>query len=146
MTVTIGVEEEFHLVDPARRVMADDAEQVLAASAALQLDLHAELQRSEVETATGVCTTPPELRDQLVERRRAAVSAASSFGLAVVGAGTVPARVDLSGHPFAEHRYEHLVSEYAEVGRQQLVCAMQTQVGVEDRELAVAALPVVGAW
>jgi glutamate---cysteine ligase / carboxylate-amine ligase len=146
VTVTIGVEEEFHLIDPVRRVPADGAEQVLAASAALRLDLHAELQRSEVETATSVCTTLPELRDQLVDRRRAAVAAASSQGLAVIGAGTVPAPVDLSGHPFPEHRYEHLVAEYAEVGRQQLVCAMQTQVGVEDRELAVAALPVVGAW
>ena len=39
-----------------------------------------------------------------------------------------------------------MVADYAEVGRQQLVCAMQTQVGVDDRELAVAALPLVGAW
>jgi glutamate---cysteine ligase / carboxylate-amine ligase len=39
-----------------------------------------------------------------------------------------------------------MIAEYAEVGRQQLVCAMQTQVGVDDRELAVAALPLVGAW
>ncbi|HEY6746744.1 MAG TPA: glutamate--cysteine ligase [Mycobacteriales bacterium] len=146
MTVTIGVEEEFHLVDPAQRVLADHAEQVLAASTDLELDLHAELQRSEVETATGVCTTLPELRDQLVERRRAAVAAASALGLAVVAAGTVPAPFDLSGQPFPEHRYEHLVAEYAEVGRQQLVCAMQTQVGVEDREAAVAALPAVQAW
>lgn len=146
MTVTIGVEEEFHLVDPARRVMAEDAEQVLAASTALQLDLHAELQRSEIETATAVCTTLPELREQLVDRRRAAVAAASQLGLAVVGAGTVPARLDLSAHPFPQARYEHLVAEYAEVGRQQLVCAMQTQVGVDDREAAVAALPGVQAW
>jgi carboxylate-amine ligase len=146
VTVTIGVEEEFHLLDPARRVPAEDAERVLAAAAALELDLHPELQRSAVETATSVCTTLPELRAQLVERRRAAVSAASSFGLAVAGAGTVPARLDLDGQAYPEHRYEYLVAEYAEVGRQQLVCAMQTQVGVEDREAAVAALPVVGAW
>ena len=39
-----------------------------------------------------------------------------------------------------------MIAEYAQVGRQQLVCAMQTQVGVDDRELAVAALPLVGAW
>jgi len=73
-------------------------------------------------------------------------AAASRRPHVVVGAGTVPARVDLSGHPFPEHRYEYLVAEYAEVGRQQLVCAMQTQVGVDDREAAVAALPAVQAW
>jgi carboxylate-amine ligase len=145
-TVTVGVEEEFHLVDPARRVPAEDAEKVLAAAVELGLDVHPELQRSAVEVATGVCTTLPELRAQIVDRRRAAVSAASSAGLAVVGAGSVPARLDLGGQPYPEHRYERMIAEYAEVGRQQLVCAMQTQVGVADRELAVAALPLVGAW
>jgi glutamate---cysteine ligase / carboxylate-amine ligase len=146
VTVTIGVEEEFHLLDPVRRVPADDAEQVLAAAGALGLDVHPELQRSEIEVATGVCGTLPELRAELVERRRAAAAAAASAGLAIVGAGTMPARLDLDGQAYPERRYERLVAEYAEVGRQQLVCAMQTQVGVADRELAVAALPVVGAW
>jgi carboxylate-amine ligase len=146
VTVTIGVEEEFHLLDPVRRVAADDAELVLAAAGALGLDVHPELQRSEIEVATAVCGTLPELRAELVERRRAAAAAAASAGLAIVGAGAMPARLDLDGHAYPEHRYERLVAEYAEVGRQQLVCAMQTQVGVADRELAVAALPVVGAW
>ena len=47
---------------------------------------------------------------------------------------------------YPKERYERLVAEYAEVGREQLVCAMQVQVGVADRELAVAALPRVAPW
>jgi carboxylate-amine ligase len=144
--VTLGVEEEFHLVDPDTRAPAEDAEQVLAAAAALGVRVEPELQRSQIEVATTVCTSLPELRAQIVEQRRAAVAAAASAGLAVVGGGSVPARLDLDGQPFPKRRYERLVAEYARVGREQLVCAMQTQVGVADRELAVAALPHVGAW
>jgi carboxylate-amine ligase len=144
--VTIGVEEEFHLLDPASRLPAEDAERVLAAAGALGLDIEAELQRSQIEVATGVCATLPELRDQLADRRRAALAAAGDVGLAVVAAGSVPAPLDLDGQTFPKRRYERMIADYAEVGRQQLVCAMQTQVGVEDRELAVAALPLVGAW
>jgi carboxylate-amine ligase len=146
VTVTVGVEEEFHLVDPRRRVPAEDAERVLAAAAALGLEVEPELQRSQVEVATGVCATLPELRAQMVASRQAAVAAAGQVGLAVIGAGSVPAPLDLDGQPYPKPRYERMIAEYAEVGREQLVCAMQTQVGVEDREQAVAALPLVGAW
>ena len=143
---TFGVEEEFHLVDPERGVPAEDAERVVAAAAALGLEVEPELQRSQVEVATGVCDSLASLRSQVVERRRAAVRAAADAGLAVVAAGSVPAPLDLSGQPYPKRRYERMVADYAEVGRQQLVCAMQTQVGVEDREQAVAALPLVAAW
>ena len=125
---------------------AEDAERVLAAAAALGLEVEPELQRSQVEVATGVCTTLPELRAQMVASRQAAVAAAGQVGLAVIGAGSVPAPLDLDGQPYPKPRYERMIAEYAELGREQLVCAMQTQVGVEDREQAVAALPLVGAW
>ena len=74
--VTIGVEEEFHLVDPLLRVPAQDAERVLAAARGLGLELEAELQRSQIEVATGVCTTLPELRAQIRAQRQAAAAAA----------------------------------------------------------------------
>lgn len=144
--VTLGVEEEFHLVDPGSRRPAEDAEQVLAAAAALGLDLDPELQRSQIEVSTGVCTGLPELREQIAGQRRAAAAAAASAGLAVASAGSLPVPLDLDGQAYPSRRYERIVAEYAELGRQQLVCAMQTQVGVADRELAVAALPRVGAW
>jgi len=82
--VTIGVEEEFHLVDPRRRAPAGDAERVVAVAAASGLEIEPELQRSQVEVATDVCGTLSELRAQLVTQRRAALTAAADAGLAVV--------------------------------------------------------------
>ena len=115
--VTIGVEEEFHLVDPRRRVPAEDAERVLAAAAALGLEIEPELQRSQIEVSTGVCLTLAELRAELVAQRRAAVIAAVDAGLAVVAAGSVPAALDPDAQPYPKRRYERMIAEYAEVGR-----------------------------
>ena len=145
-TVTIGVEEEFHLVDPADNTLTDAAERVLAISDRDGGSVQAELKSSELETATPVCTTLPELRGEVAAQRRELLAAADEAGVGVVASGTLPAPPGGQSRPFPKRRYERLVAEYAEVGREQLVCAMQVQVGVEDRELAVAALPAITPW
>jgi carboxylate-amine ligase len=144
--VTVGVEEEFHLAEPGERGLAPAAERVLEIAAELGRELEPELQSSEVETATPVCRELAELAGQVAERRRGLLAAADRAGVGVVAAGTLPGpAVDgLSAYPKA--RYERLVDEYAEVGREQLVCALQVQVGVADREVAVAALPRLAPW
>ena len=106
MTVTFGVEEEFHLVDPAGRVLAADAEKVVAAAAELGVQVNPELQRSAIEVATSVCGTLAELRAEVADRRRAAVAAAGRVGLAVAGAGTLPAPLDLTGGAYQGPRFE----------------------------------------
>jgi glutamate---cysteine ligase / carboxylate-amine ligase len=144
--VTIGVEEEFHLVDPAVRSLSDSAERVLAIAERIGADVQAELKSSELETATAVCTELPELRDQVAARRRELIAAADEAGVGVVASGTLPAPQGEGSRPYPKQRYERLVAEYAGIGDQQLVCAMQVQVGVEDRDAAAAALPAIAPW
>ena len=145
-TVTVGVEEEFHLAELAERRLAPAAERVLDIAAELGRELAPELQSSEVETATPVCGTLAELAAGVAERRRGLLAAADRAGVGVVAAGTLPGPPVGGQSPYPKRRYERLVAEYAEVGREQLVCAMQVQVGVADRELAVAALARVAPW
>jgi glutamate---cysteine ligase / carboxylate-amine ligase len=144
--VTVGVEEEFHLAEPVQRALAPAAERVLDIAAELGGELAAELQRSEVETATPVCRTLDELAGRLAERRRGLLAAADRAGVGVVAAGTLPGPPAGGQGPYPRQRYEWLFAEYADVARGQLVCALQVQVGVADRELAVAALPRVAPW
>jgi carboxylate-amine ligase len=144
--VTVGVEEEFHLVDPEDRTLSGSADRVLAIAAELGGELNPELQRSAVETATPVCSTLRELHGEIAARRREVLAAADRAGLRVVAAGTLPTPTGDLREAFPRPRYERMVTEYAEVGREQLVCALQVQVGVEDRELAVAALPWLAPW
>src|ERR1044071_9383508 len=86
--LTLGVEEELHVVDLATRELVPRAPEILD-----RLDgahFSAELHRSVVETNTPVSATLDDLRTGVVERRRTAIGIAESLGLGLVAAGTVP--------------------------------------------------------
>lgn len=138
-TVTVGVEEEFHLAEPAERAQAPAAERVLGIAAEQGGELAAELQRSQVETATPVCRTLDELAAQLADRRRGLLAAADRAGVGVVTAGTLPGAVAGGQSPYPRQRYEWLVAEYADVAREQLVCALVRRGTATDRQRAVYA-------
>jgi carboxylate-amine ligase len=146
--LTLGAEEELHVVDLHTRELVPRAPEVLD-----QLDpahFSAELHRSVVETNTPVSATLDGLREGITARRRAAVSVAESLGLGLVAAGTVPL-VDLDALPVTPTtRYRRMLHEYQMLVREQLICGAQVHVGVPDRDEAVAvaqrvapALPVL---
>ncbi|MEV6342480.1 carboxylate--amine ligase/circularly permuted type 2 ATP-grasp protein [Actinoplanes sp. NPDC051851] len=146
--LTLGVEEELHVVDLATRELVPNAPDVLD-----RLDpqhFSAELHRSVVETNTPVATTLDDLRAGIVSRRRTAVGVAEGLGLGLVAAGTVPL-VDADAlHVTPTSRYRRMLQEYQMLVREQLICGAQVHVGVPDRDEAVAvaqrvtpALPVL---
>ena len=146
--LTLGVEEELHVVDLATRELVPRAPEVLA-----RLDpeaFSAELHRSVVETNTPVARTLDDLRDGIAGRRRLAIGVAESIGLGLVAAGTVPL-VDLESLPVTPtSRYRRMLDDYQLLAREQLICGAQVHVGVPDRDEAVAvcrrvapALPVL---
>ena len=133
--LTLGVEEELHVVDLETRELTPRAPEVLG-----RLDpgsYSAELHRSVVETNTAVCRSLDELRDDVVRLRRRAIGVAGEQGLGLVAAGTVPL-VDtdrLSVTPTS--RYRRMLDEYQMLVREQLICGAQVHVGVPDRDEAV---------
>ena len=146
--LTLGVEEELHVVDLKTRELVPRAPEVLE-----QLDSRsysAELHRSVVETNTAVTPTLDGLRDGIVELRRGALGVAESLGLGLVAAGTVPL-VDLDTLPVTPtSRYRRMLDEYQMLAREQLICGAQVHVGIKDRDEAVSvaqrvapALPVL---
>src|SRR5258708_39988699 len=84
---TIGVEEEFHLVDLKTRRLTARAPELLA-----ELSDHyvAELQRCVVETNTRVVDSLDGLHGELVDHRRVLVDTAAELGIGVVAAGGQP--------------------------------------------------------
>jgi carboxylate-amine ligase len=146
--LTLGVEEELHVVDLKTRELVPRAPEVLD-----QLDAanySAELHRSVVETNTPVAAGLDDLRDGIVALRRRAVGVAESLGLGLVAAGTVPL-VDLDSLPVTPtSRYRRMLDEYQMLAREQLICGAQVHVGIPDRDEAVSiaqrvapALPVL---
>src|SRR5687768_12606517 len=100
---TVGVEEEFHIVDPRSGDLVPAARRLLRQNAG---EAGPELQRSIVETASGVHTDLVSLRRDLVARRKGLAEAAAGVGLAVATVGTVPASGTHRGRVFPEPRYE----------------------------------------
>ena len=146
--LTLGVEEELHVVDLKTRELVPRAPDVLDL-----LDpehFSAELHRSVVETNTAVAPTLDGLRDGIVKLRRDAIGVAESLGLGLVAAGTVPL-VDLDALPVTPtSRYHRMLDEYQMLAREQLICGAQVHVGISDRDEAVSvaqrvapALPVL---
>jgi len=134
--LTLGVEEEFHVVDLDSRELVPRAPDILDHLPAASFS--PELHRSVVETNTKVHTGLERLRDELVALRRQACEVADALGLGVVAAGTVPL-VDVEELAVTPNaRFERMLDDYQLLAREQLICGAQVHVGMPDRDVAVA--------
>lgn len=140
--LTLGIEEELHLVDLATGRLAARAPELLAQ---LPSDsFTAELQRSTVEINTAVCTTLDGLREELLTRRRQLVQVAgeSRIGVAAVGIAPINDTMLIT----ETSRFEQMRQNYKLLVDEQLICGTQVHVGVDDRDAAVAVAARMTPW
>lgn len=137
---TIGVEEEYQLVDAVTLQLADRPEVAAQAEALLGDRAQGEISTSQLEIGTEVVRTLAEVRAEVVRLRAGADEAARRCGARIVAAGTTPTghwtQQQLSSAP----RYVELVERWGLLGRQQLITGCHVHVGVDDPETAVRLL------
>lgn len=135
--LTIGVEEEFLLVDPVTGRNLPVGDQVRAAlPSGVRANSRPEVRRSMLELVTGVCTDLGDVRRQLTTERRAAARAAAAAGARLVAIGATPvAEEDRAVTPTA--RYRRISERFGPIARDPAVCGQHVHVGVPDRETAV---------
>jgi carboxylate-amine ligase len=146
---TVGVEEEFLLVDAATRRLVPRAERVLAAArtaAGPGAQVDHELQLSQVETGTAVCHTLEEVHDELVRLRRAVLAGAEREGCVIASAGTFPLPLGDGSDITPEPAYQRLERDYQLVAREQVVCGCHVHVGLADAESAIQVLNRARTW
>lgn len=143
---TVGVEEEFHLVDPDTGELTSGARRLLAADPQAAASAEAELRLSMIETASAVCRSIDELREDLAGRRATLSAAAGRAGLALAGCGSVPDSGTGRGAVFPHPRYEWMADQYRRLVDEHQVCATQVQVGVPDRDVAVRLMAHLRPW
>jgi glutamate---cysteine ligase / carboxylate-amine ligase len=133
--LTLGAEEEFHIVDLDSRELVPRAPELLARLP--EEGFSPELHRSCVETNTPVCQNLDQLRDHLHRLRVVVAEMADTLGLGIIAAGTVPliGQDDLAVTPTA--RYERMADDYQLLAREQLICGAQVHVGLPNRDVAV---------
>ena len=136
---TIGIEEEYLLVDPETRDLARDPGPAVMdeCSAILGSQVSPEFLKAQVEVGTRVSSTVGEAGDDLRRLRTALFEVVDRHGLALIAAST---------HPFADwadqqvterDRYLLLARDLQVVVRRLVICGMHVHVGIEDPEVRI---------
>ena len=143
---TLGVEEEFHVVDSetGRIRFAGPA---LAEHSAARTGRCAEpeMLACQVESSTPVCRTLGDVRSEVLRMRREVSGLAAEAGCRLIASGTYPA-CHATPAVTPKRRYQEIVEAFGLVAREQLVCGCHVHVGVDDAEVAIAAMNRVRPW
>jgi carboxylate-amine ligase len=136
---TVGIEEEYHLVDRASRDLASEPPpSMLEECHKLLTDqVSAEFLQSQIEVETRVCRGLKEARDDLARLRSTVAQVAAKHGLAPIAAATHPfARWSEQKHTDRQ-RYDLLARDLAGVARRLMICGLHVHVGIGDDDLRI---------
>jgi carboxylate-amine ligase len=136
---TLGVEEEYMLLDGETVDLVQRIDSVLAAVSGHELEarINAELMQSVLEIATPVCRTPTDVEEQLRKIRAYVSEIARADGMRVGSAGTHPFSLFERQRITARDRYRNLVDQLQYVARRELIFGMHVHVAVDDPEKAI---------
>jgi glutamate---cysteine ligase / carboxylate-amine ligase len=136
---TLGVEEEYMLLDPQSFDLVQHIEAVLDAVAGDELAdrINAELMQSVLEIATPICTTAGDVMRELTTLRGYVRDVSRQQGLRVGSAGTHPFSLFERQRITAKDRYHTLIDQLQYVARRELIFGMHIHVAVDDPDKAI---------
>ena len=141
-SLTIGVEEEYQIVNPETRDLESYISRLLAQDHPLLHQCKPELHQAIVEVATTVVNTPQEAREQLIALRRTLLELTAKDGLAIAAAGS---------HPFANwqdkritqlQHYLGVRDDMGDLAQRLLIFGTHVHVAIEDRDFMIDAMNV----
>src|SRR5438105_15072532 len=137
-TFTLGIEEEFAIIDPETRELRSHIHEILeGGKIMLKEQIKPEMHQSVVELGTEICQSVIDARSHVIELRGRLAELAGRAGLKIASVGT---------HPFSHwhdqlitqgERYQERVKDMQLVGRASLIFGLHVHVGVADRERAI---------
>jgi len=137
---TLGVEEEYMLLDPETWDLVQHIDSVLAAVAHAgehQDHIHAELMQSVLEVTTPVCRTADDVLHALTQLRKYVGEIARSEGCRFGASGTHPFSLFERQRITARDRYRQLVDQLQYIARRELIFGMHIHVAIDDPEKAI---------
>lgn len=140
--LTLGVEEELHIIDPSTFRLAGRAPALLARLPAEHFS--SELQRTTVEIKTLVWQTLDDLRADIVRLRKQLIEVAAAEGLGLASVGTVPLSDAGDFALTSSGRFARMQDDYRLLVDEQLICGTQIHVGVDSADVAVDVIQRVG--
>ena len=146
VAITLGVEEEFFLVDPETRDLVPDPDPAIFADCERNRGPHRvvrELLRAQIETNTRVCDSVAEVRNALRETRRLVVETAERHGAAAMAASTHPFTAWRAQAVTPRERYARFAITYQEAVRRMVVGGMHIHAGFGDPDLRIRVLTAI---
>lgn len=137
-TFTLGVEEEYMVIDPhTRELTSHDQKIVELAAHVIKDSVKAEMHQAVVEVGTGICKDVTQAYQEIATLRKVVGEVAGTLGLKIGASGT---------HPFSHWskqlitpnpRYDEIVQEMQEAARSNLIFGLHVHVGIKDKNMAI---------
>src|SRR5216117_2975276 len=137
-TFTLGIEEEFAIIDPETRELRSHIQEILEyGKVILKEQIKPEMHQSVVELGTEICQSVVDARAHVIELRSRLAELAARSGLKIASVGT---------HPFSHwrdqlitqgERYREIVKDMQQLARANLIFGLHVHVGIPDREMAI---------
>src|SRR5277367_5443997 len=142
---TIGVEEEFQIIDPETLELRSHVVQLISAAASRGLGdlVKQEMHQSIVETGTNICNNVDELYVEMYKTRSELVSAAESTGLQVAASGTHPFSSWIDQVISPGERYQNIVEEMGQLARSLLIFGMHIHISMPDKQTTIDMMNMV---
>jgi carboxylate-amine ligase len=140
---TIGIEEEYQVVDPETRELRSYITQILdRGKMILREQIKPEMHQSIVEVGTQPCRTVQEARAEVVRLRASIASLAAEHNLKILAAGTHPISSWMNQEITPFERYKGVVNEMQDLALQLLIFGMHVHVGMPNNEVAIELMNV----
>lgn len=138
MEFTLGIEEEYMVIDPQTRELVSHEQKIVeAAHKHLEDQVKAEMHQAVVEVGTNICKDIKDAKDQIFYLRKTICEIARDLGFTIGASGTHPfsawQRQLLTPNP----RYNEIIQELQDTARSNLIFGLHVHVGIEDRGLAL---------
>jgi glutamate---cysteine ligase / carboxylate-amine ligase len=138
---TIGVEEEYLLVDRETRDLVTDMPESMIEECEAAMEARGQVSpeflRAQIEVGTKVCESIAEVREELSRMRECVSKVADRHGCAPIAASTHPFARWLDQRHTDKERYDNLGRELQATARRLLICGMHVHVGIEDEETRI---------
>ncbi|MGB7921631.1 MAG: carboxylate-amine ligase [Pyrinomonadaceae bacterium] len=144
---TVGVEEEYQIVNPQTRELHSRGASILTrAQAAVGEQAQSELYLSQIEIGTPICHQLADVRAEIVRLRGEVIAAARKGGDRIAAAGTHPFSHWEDQQVTPKARYIGIAQDYQQLAREQLIFGCHVHVGIDDREAAVQVMNRTRPW
>ncbi len=141
-SLTLGVEEEYQIIDPETRELRSYITEILAGDHLMLEEVKPELHQSMVEIGTKVCRTPADVRAELVRLRGTVMQLAGRNGLKIAAAGTHPFSSWITQEITPLERYMGVKQDLQDLAQQLLIFGTHVHIGIEDRDFLIDAMNV----